>query len=111
MAALFPRQGEWPEKLYLSREFEGVVEFIYGKLEFSDPLYPAEEGPPESQLGDWTWEILTDYPRQGKWCSIYFNLLPDIVRANVRLVDGCIEFPPPKEWESIAEIVRQLRLS
>ena len=34
MVAEFPRQGEWTEEQYLNREFEGLVEYLDGVLEF-----------------------------------------------------------------------------
>jgi Uma2 family endonuclease len=34
LAQQFPYQGEWTEEEYLSREFDGLVEFVDGVLEF-----------------------------------------------------------------------------
>jgi Uma2 family endonuclease len=34
MATLYPRQGEWTEREYLAREFDGLVEYADGTLEF-----------------------------------------------------------------------------
>lgn len=98
LAILFPRQGAWPEEEYLSREFEERVEYTYGMLDFIDPLYPRGEGPPASGRGDWTWEMLIEFPRQGSWKQRHVDLLPDNIQQQVKLVDGCLEFPSPSEW-------------
>lgn len=34
MVAMFPRQGEWTEEQYLQYEFDGLVEYVDGMLEF-----------------------------------------------------------------------------
>lgn len=34
LVSMFPRQGEWTESDYLRREFDGLVEFVDGVLEF-----------------------------------------------------------------------------
>lgn len=73
------------------------MEFVDGKLEFLHPLYPPEEGgPPRSERGDWTWEMLTEFPRQGEWSERQYLRLPSDVRAD--LVDGCLEFRSMPTW-------------
>lgn len=39
----FPRQGEWTEESYLARDFEGLVEFVDGKLEFLPMVTPFHQ--------------------------------------------------------------------
>jgi Uma2 family endonuclease len=93
LAALYPRQGDWPEELYLVREFDGMVEYSDGVLDFLCPLYPPEEGgPPSSQRGDWTWELVADFPRQGEWTERDYFALDET--KFVELKDGCLEFLP-----------------
>jgi Uma2 family endonuclease len=94
----FPRQGEWTESEYLSRSFEGLVEFSHGVLEFVDPLCPQDEGgPPSSKRGDWTWEMVTQFPRQGEWTEESYFALPDT--RFIELKDGCLEFLPMPSWK------------
>ncbi len=115
----FPRQGAWSEEEYLGREFEGLVEFTDGVLDFIHPLYPPEEGgPPKSVRGDWTWEMLSEFPRQGEWTEQDYLWLPSDVRAD--LVDGCLEFRTMPTWvhawlvdwlhDRLKVIIRQRRL-
>ena len=52
MVTLFPRQGEWSEQEYLSREFDGLVEYVDGVLEFLHRTPEDEGGPPPSERGD-----------------------------------------------------------
>ncbi len=93
----FPRQGEWTEEEYLSRSFEGLVEYVDGVLEFVNPLYPPEEGgPPASERGDWTWELVTEFPRQGEWTERKYLWLPEDVHAELK--SGCLEFLPMPTW-------------
>jgi len=89
----FPRQGDWTESEYLSRSFEGLVEFSDGVLEFVAPLYLQEEGgPPASKRGDWTWEMVTQFPRQGNW-SVEAYLAIDSQRL-IEFDRGVLEFLP-----------------
>ncbi len=115
----FPKQGEWSEEEYLSRKFEGSVEYSDGVLDFIHPLYPPEEGgPPKSARGDWTWEMLSEFPRQGKCTERDYLWLPSDVRAD--LVDGCLEFRTMPTWvhawiadwlhDRLKLIIRQQRL-
>lgn len=91
MVTQFPRQGDWAEEDYLRREFEGLVEFTDGVLEFIDPLYPPEEGgPPYSQRGEWTWELVTEFPRQGDWTQAGYLALD--ASCLVELNRGVLEF-------------------
>jgi Uma2 family endonuclease len=93
----FPRQGHWTEEQYLRREFEGMVEFTDGVLDFIHPLYPPEEGgPPASERGDWTWEMLTEFPRQGEWTEERYLDLPKEIHAELN--DGCLEFRSMPNW-------------
>lgn len=97
LVTLFPRQGEWSEEEYLSREFEGLVEFTDGVLEFVSPLYPPDEGgPPYSQPGDWTWELVTEFRRQGDWTERDYLSLGEEIRAELNT--GCLEFLPKPTW-------------
>lgn len=93
----YPRQGEWTEEAYLSRDFEGLVEFVDGVLEFIDPLYtPEEGGPPSSRRGEWTWELVTEFPRQGRWTEERYLWLPEDIHAELK--SGCLEFLPMPTW-------------
>jgi len=48
--------------------------------------------PPESQRGDWTWEMVTRFPRQGEWTEQeYLNFEFD---GLVEFVNGVLEFLP-----------------
>lgn len=93
----FPLQGQWTEEEYLNRSFEGLVEFTHGVLDFIDPLYPLEDGgPPSSERGDWTWEMVTKFPRQGDWSEQRYLRLPEDVHAELK--SGCLEFLPMPTW-------------
>lgn len=52
--------------------------------------------PPCSQRGDWTWELIKEFPRQGEWTEPDYLNLPSDVRAD--LVDGCLEFRTMPTW-------------
>ncbi len=97
LVSQYPKQGEWTEEQYLFRSFEGLVEFVHGVLDFVDPLYPPEEGgPPRSRRGDWTWELVTEFPRQGQWTEVEYSFLTEEVRAELN--SGCLEFLPIPTW-------------
>jgi Uma2 family endonuclease len=50
------------------------------------------ELPPQSKRGDWTWEVLSMFPRQGEWTESEF--LAQDFRRLVEYVDGVLEFLP-----------------
>lgn len=92
LVALFPRQGDWTEEEYLARHFDGLVEYVGGVLEFMHRLPEDEGGPPRSERGDWTWELLAEYPRQGEWTeSEYLQLETNQL---VEFNNGVLEFLP-----------------
>lgn len=43
LAAQYPRQGEWTVAQYLARHFEGLVEYVDGKLEFLPMVTPFHQ--------------------------------------------------------------------
>lgn len=43
LVAEFPRQGEWTEEEYLNREFDGLVEYVDGSLEFLPMVTPYHQ--------------------------------------------------------------------
>lgn len=44
MVSMYPRQGDWTEAEYLGREFDGLVEFVDGMLEFqSMTTFPHQD--------------------------------------------------------------------
>lgn len=92
LVTLFPRQGDWSEEEYLSREFDGLVEFTNGVLEFLHRVPEDEGGPPPSERGDWTWELLAQYPRQGEWLESSYLALESNQLIEFR--DGMLEFLP-----------------
>ncbi len=92
LVTLFPRQGDWSEEEYLSREFDGLVEFTDGVLEFLHRVPEDEGGPPPSERGDWTWELLAQYPRQGEWLESSYLALESNQLIEFR--DGMLEFLP-----------------
>jgi Uma2 family endonuclease len=92
LATLFPRQGDWTEEEYLARDFNGLVEYVAGMLEFLHRVPEDEGGPPQSDRGDWTWELLAEYPRQGEWTeSEYLQLETNQL---VEFNNGVLEFLP-----------------
>ncbi len=54
------------------------------------------DDPLHSQRGDWTWELIKEFPRQGEWTEEEYLHLPSDVRAE--LVDGCLEFQSVPTW-------------
>ena len=92
LVTLFPRQGEWLEQEYLSREFDGLVEYVDGVLEFLHRTPEDEGGPPPSERGDWTWELLAEYPRQGEWLESSYLALE--TNRLIEFSDGMLEFLP-----------------
>lgn len=55
---------------------------------------PPQELPPvpSSQRGDWTWELVTQFPRQGEWTEEEY--LSQEFDGLVEYVDGSLEFLP-----------------
>ncbi len=47
---------------------------------------------PRSKRGDWTWELVTQYPRQGEWTEEEY--LSRSFEGLVEYVDGVLEFLP-----------------
>ncbi len=52
----------------------------------------ADAVPPRSQRGDWTWELVTQFPRQGDWTEDEY--LQRSFEGLVEYVDGKLEFLP-----------------
>lgn len=48
--------------------------------------------PPQSERGEWTWELVTMFPRQGDWTEQ--DYLRHEFEGLVELVDGVLEFLP-----------------
>jgi hypothetical protein len=48
--------------------------------------------PPQSERGEWTWELVTMFPRQGDWTEQ--DYLRNEFEGLVELVDGVLEFLP-----------------
>jgi Uma2 family endonuclease len=61
----------------------------------NEPLLDASPIP-RSKRGDWTWELVQAFPRQGRWTEQAYLSLLDDVRAE--LVRGCLEFLPMPTW-------------
>ncbi len=47
---------------------------------------------PRSQRGDWTWELVTEFPQQGEWTAE--DYLARSFEGLVEFVDGTLEFLP-----------------
>ena len=92
LVTLFPLQGDWSEEEYLSREFDGLVEYTDGVLEFLHRVPEDEGGPPPSERGDWTWELLAQYPRQGEWLESSYLAMD--TNQLIEFHDGMLEFLP-----------------
>lgn len=64
----------------------------------TDPTLETQPSPPipRSQRGDWTWELVAEFPRQGEWTEEeYLNREFD---GLVEYVDGVLEFLPMPTW-------------
>lgn len=62
----------------------------------TNPITEVEPSPPpQSHRGDWTWELITMFPRQGEWTEERY--LQYEFDGLVEYVDGVLEFlPMPK---------------
>lgn len=60
----------------------------------TSPMVP--EFPPRSKRGDWTWELVDSFPRQGEWTESEYLSLAESVRAEFS--SGCLEFLPVPTW-------------
>jgi len=69
----------------------------------------ASQPPPTSKRGDWTWELVTMFPKQGEWTEeVYLEYEFD---GLVEFVDGVLEFLPMPTFshqDLVAHLYKQL---
>ena len=61
----------------------------------SNELFEANP-PPESHRGDWTWELVKEFPQQGDWTEEQY--LEREFEGLVEYDDGVLEFLPMPTW-------------
>lgn len=92
LVSLFPRQGDWSPHEFESFQFDSNVQFDHGALIFKHVIPEVEDGPPHSEPGDWTWEMLARFPRQGRWSKSDFLALQ--TNQLIEFTEGTLEFLP-----------------
>ncbi len=65
---------------------------VVSSIESADPVLVEVPKIPRSQRGDWTWELVSQYPRQGEWTEAEY--LSRDFEGLVEFVEGSLEFLP-----------------
>ncbi len=60
------------------------------------PAVDRNPDPPQSKRGEWTWELVTMFPRQGNWTEEQY--LAREFDGLVEYSDGVLEFLPTPTW-------------
>jgi len=66
LACQFPQQGEWTEEQYSSREFEGIVEYVDGKLVFHSMVSRRHQ-----DIWELLYDLLRGYARPRRLGKVY----------------------------------------